>query len=223
MKKLFLLFIIFMMPICFGETIVQTLTIGSQLADYSESLYINKFDSSQGTLTSITFSIQGSIVGTFGYENLSTSQGTGSVTAVGSLSLVKGTDKDYGTLLVNNLSIEKTNITLGAFDQVEDFAGTSGVLYNDESTSGTANRTISSGLSEFVGTGTMLLTFYAEVDVESDISGSNNTKTLLSAEANAIIITYSYSPAEPTYNQVPEPGVIALFVMGLASICFLKK
>jgi hypothetical protein len=166
---------------------------------FNTSLSFPKFDSSLGTLNSITFQLFGSVLGNAKGESLDASPATLTLTLAASLNLQR---PDNTSIVVTIPTINNTfNAT--AFDGVIDFAGTSGITYTAQAGSSTNAVTLSGGsdLALFTGSGSIVLPVTGTGSSSGSGAGNLLTQFATSASASAQV-TYNYSTAT-----VPEPKV----------------
>lgn len=92
----------------------------------SPVLTIPQFDTTRGTLQSISFLLEGWIAGTMQIENMDVTADTFTQTLAATLTLTR---PDTSTLAVTLPSISQS-FYLQSYDGTKDYAGTSGVTYN---------------------------------------------------------------------------------------------
>jgi hypothetical protein len=178
-------------------------------------LYIPQFNSSLGTLNSITMNLSTAIQASFGYENLKKFTG-------GTFNV--STNNIYGYLVLglngsgiigSNYSDNQTyTATVTAYDGTTDYAGTSGKTVATFSDADTQTITLSdaSSLAMFTGTGNM--NFTTLTDAQNMFTVPANSAAIINTTGQASTsVTYDYTP-------IPEPATIAFL-----SLCglFIKR
>lgn len=176
-----------------------TSSFGPANTTFSNNLSFPKFDSTLGTLNSITVTLYGGVTGTARGESEDGSPTTITLTLGASLTLTR---PDTTTIVVSLPSLNQTfNAT--AFDNVVDYGGTSGVTYTGLSANATNTVSLSgaSDISLFTGAGSISLPIIGTGN--SSGSGPGNLDTKFTTQGSATgVVTYNYSTAT-----VPEPKV----------------
>lgn len=188
-------------------TITYTASKGTTATNWTDTLSFSKFDSSLGTLTSITFYLSGIVNGVAKAESQDGSPTLIELSLSASLKLTR----PDATTLVTTLPGIDVAWDATSYDGATDYAGTSGVSYLNLSAAA-SNSVISSSASDlalFTGPGTINLGVAAKGT--SNGSGGGNLFTQFITNASALAkVTYTY--AEPT--NVPEPASLALIAGG---------
>lgn len=222
MKKLFaVLFAVLVMGFSANAatiTYTDSVTgIFDEVSDADATLYIPQFNSSLGTLNSITINLSTALQGDLGFENLKKFTGgtfnfsTQNVYAY----LVLGLSGSGGMLMSNYTDNQTYTVTLAKYDGTIDYAGTSGTIvttFSDADTQTYADFTDAGFLTQFTGTGNMDFTITS--DSLSQLGLPSNSAAIINLTGQASVsITYDYTP-------IPEPATIAfLSISGL----FLKR
>lgn len=202
-----------------AATISYTDTVYLQNTSYQQTLSFLNFDTNGGlrTLESVTFSIDGAIKGTALLESLDATPTTITTTLSAELSL---TDASNNQLVLTIPSVTRTfNAT--AFDGAIDYAGTSGMFYDDLGATKFASQvyTAPATLAMFTGTGSSMFTFGAAAS--SLATGSGNLISGFTSQASASIeVIYTYS--EQTVS-VSAPSHLAMLGLGLVGFAGLRK
>jgi PEP-CTERM motif len=184
--------------ITFSDSIPLTTT------DWTDSVSIPLFDPSQGTLTSILFTLGGGIQGSIALENLDSSP----IAVTGTLQAIITLERPDNSDLAVVLPTASTSTVLDPFDGAIDFNGPSGEsltgLASTASTTATSPPP-ASDLTMFTGVGVVVLPVTAEGNSVATGSGNLATVFLTSASAN-VDVTYTFTPAGPV--AVPEPSTL---------------
>ncbi|MCF2147877.1 choice-of-anchor E domain-containing protein [Desmonostoc muscorum LEGE 12446] len=179
-----------------------------------ESLSVQQFDSSLGTLQGVTIEFAGDILGNAGFENRSPSATQATVHLGSQLSLKLNNQ----SLLALNPQYTST-YQVGNYDSVTDYGGTSGkTLSNLTATqSATQSFTDSQFLQSFIGNGNVDFLFSAIAT--SLVTGSGNMRSYIDTYAKAgIKVTYNYEELK----SVPEAST-TLGIGLVAGLCLLSQ
>ncbi len=181
----------------------------TQVPNWQDTLFISQFDSSLGTLTSVTLSFSGHNTGTLAAENLATA---------GTLNLA-GTATYNLNSAVWNLTGSATAahvFNAAGFDGSVDYGGASGATFTNATGAYANSLTLTSGLEAFIGSGQ--LAFGVNVVGGSSYTGTGAAVVTFAQSADAALsVTYHYT-TPGAISVVPEPGTQALFLLGLALI-----
>lgn len=165
-------------------------------------LSIQKFNSSLGTLKSVTVDFSTDVTGSAGFEH--TGQGNIDVTVNLGAFITLGIDNELNLLGLTPLtpSVAQT-YTVGSFDGAVDFNGTSGKTITGLVAADSSSKTFTdvSDLAKFIGAGNLDFLFTA--NATSNVMGSGNMASFITTLAGAnISVTYNYE----TSQAVPEPA-----------------
>ena len=184
---------------------------------WTQDIVLPQFNTALGTLNSITLSLNGSILGSFRFENTGSSSGTPTLTT-SSLLTIKRLD---GTTLLEANPVASITETVGPYDGITNFEGTSGRTYNNQPASDSVVLNLlpsSSDFSLFTGTGN--LTLPVSTSGSSWVTGGGNLAVLFLCDTGASgTVIYDYTP-------VPEPsGIIAMLagLTGLAGVVARRR
>lgn len=179
--------------------------------DWTKTLTVNKFDTSLGTLTGITFSLNGNVVGGAGVENRSNSKSA--VTAVlGSEFKLYNNSVANGAALVVALPTFSKTFDLAKYDKTLDFGGTSGISINDLSATKSENTSYDTSYAYFndlasLVSGSGQVSFDVDANAASSASGPGNLSSSFDTSAMAAVtVTYTYDVPVPPSNPVPSQG-----------------
>ncbi len=215
--------------VCMGTAEAATLTysgsIGSTLTDWSQSPSLSKFDTSLGTLNSVTLYMSGTVSGSISaYNNtagtitnagsvgltstMTATMPTGTWTLGGNASAVDGNAMQFSILPAKNWSIG--TITAG---QTKTFSVGTG---SDE---GYAFATDTSTLSLFKGAGTVNLGISATGLASSSVKAGIDVINPIIDAASSYSVVYNYTEAPP----VPEPAAALLLLLGSTGILLRRR
>ncbi len=184
------------------QVISHLVSVAPTSTDWTQTLQVPRFDSSLGTLTQVKLIYTGEIAQSYFLENTLPVSHHFSVFTSAAMSLEKPTGDPLFDL---SSSMLVGPITLGAFDHVVDFAGTSGTqLKNSFQFSG---ELLDPELSDYLEAG--LLPFHASASVETKLRAGADA--FRSAEISALAdftVEYTYTP----FAAVPEPAAYAAIV-----------
>jgi len=198
-------------------------TGSTQLTNWGITPLVNltfpKFDSTLGTLNSVTIKLDGYVTGLAGVENLSTSSGsTMNAKLQAAVSLMQ---PDNSTLIVE-VDPASTWQTFdgGVWDGNTNYDGTSGHTFDSLSAtaSSTVVKTDAAYKSLFTGSGNIDLPTNAWGTSTAN-GGGTMSSTFVTAAGVTGTVTYDYSIDEGT----PEPGTLAMLGMGLAVPAFRRR
>jgi hypothetical protein len=168
----------------------------------TRDLVVSQFDSSLGTLNSVTMDISTAIQVSLGFENLVRYDGGNFEIPVG----VHGYVVVASMVMSNYAYNQNYVVTLGAFDGTLDYAGTSGTIFATYSDADNGVFTQYSDFDRFIGSGSV--PFNILTDAGADHLGlPANSSAIINTTAQASVsVTYDYTP-------VPEPATIALLCL----------
>ena len=178
------------------------------------ALNLHQFNPAWGTLTGISVHLHGDINASARAENMgSAATVTLNLTATLTLTRPDNTTIVVTTPVVNQIA------TLGAFDGVLDFGGTSCVSYLNQLASADNTISLTGGdFALFSGIGTVggLL----QGSGNSVATGSGNLVTFFQTQAGGFAdVTYTFNPTIRT----PEPAALALLGLGMGVLGFARR
>lgn len=198
--------------------------------DWTKTLTINKFDTSLGKLTGITFSLNGNVVGGAGIENRSNSKSAVKAILGSEFKLYNDSVANGAALVVALPTFSKT-FDLAKYDNKLDFGGTSGVSINDLSATKTENISYDTSYAYFndlasLVSGSGQVSFDVDATATSTASGSGNLVSTFNTSAMAAVtVTYTYDlPPAPPSKGVAEPKVlIGSLIAAFLGVQFRKR
>jgi hypothetical protein len=180
--------------------------VPSTRTDWSSSLSFPQFDSSLGTLMSVTLDLSGSLSTTITVTNTDSENGC----AGNAKTEVQIAVQDAGL----NLSAAELVLISPAYDYSLQEAGISGPsssgLLTETGNDGGNTYTAPAVLSEFTGPGTIGLPASTSTQALLANSGGYAVETRVTDAALTGSVTYDYTPAG-----VPEPSTLALLGVGV--------
>ena len=181
-------------------TVKFVASVPLQSTDWSTTLTFPQFNASSGALSGVTIEIRDSLVHKIEFENTSPSS---SSTFSDSTYVTVSVLRPASTALVAAVAKLYKAGTVGTYDGVIDYAGTSGVTFDglvDYATS-SSTTTAPADLALFTGTGTISLPCQASAYFMFGYGGGNAHYRLTTQAAAYAVVTYTYNsttPAQPT-------------------------
>lgn len=196
-----------------AETIAQTRTVASTLTDWNENLTFDKFNSSLGTLESITFTITTTAQTVITVTNTALSSSNGTVRTEVQISL-----------------LDPEGYFSDSLPQIDGFVPGVAVNYTlasgESKAYGPYTRTLNTGggftydspdvLAEFTGSSTddIVLALSTFTQTLLGNNGGNTSASQVTSASGSVTLTYSYSA-------VPEPSTMALGAIGVFAMIAL--
>ena len=165
-----------------ADTITYMDSVALQTTNFTSSVSIPLFDASLGTLTGITFTLDGSVQGTAKFESLDAAPATVTTNLGATITLTR---PDASTIAVA-LPVVSASTNVTAFDNVIDFGGTSGRTFADQMASDSDSLMSpppASDLTLFTGIGNITLGVGANGN--SSATGAGNLITQFATQASA--------------------------------------
>jgi hypothetical protein len=201
--------------------VTQNFTITEKKTDFVETLSFNLFDDNGGTreLISVQFSLMAQTNGVARAENRGDNVTTVTAILNTEISLV---DAMSNVVASSAPSLERT-ATLGAWDGTLDYAGLSGIDFENFNTTVSTSGSINAptDLSAFIGMGSGSIIFTAHA--LSIVDGGGNLTTEVGTRASgSAIITFEYEDSLETSEAV-APSHLAFLGLGLVALFRLRK
>ena len=185
-----------------ANTITQTLDYGSSGSPLtnpiSDPLAFNQFNTSLGTLTSVTISFSDNSAGTVQITNNGSSTG----------SFAAGLNEKLSLYDPNSIKLASYT-DIGSSSGYVNIASNGSYTFNQSASGSSPLTTLSSNLGEFEGNSTITLT----------LNGTATASITGPTPYNAITLSQSYGTATVTYTYaVPEPGTGVLLMGGFLAV-----
>ena len=166
--------------------------------DFTQTIAIEQFDPTLGSLQSITLTLTASVTGSMGVENTSVVSGSSGDMEL-SAALAVASPSDPATTLVVASPASTEVFSLAPFDGDVDFAGTSGVTFADVDAVETATEVLTEPglLAAATGTGSFDLVVGAVGTSGANATGGNIATFFASQAGATITLTYDYEPIPP--------------------------
>jgi hypothetical protein len=203
-----------------ANTLVENGSISLTSTNWSSSISIPQFNSSLGTLTSITFQLTGTSQGDVKFENKDWDNPATVSTSISSTVTLQRPDNSSLVIIVPTGATGADSLT--AFDGTLDYLGSSGKTYTGVSGSSDNGTglfdTTAADFILFTGPGNIVLPITA-VGGRSVSGIPSNWAIFANQQASAgATITYDYVP-----EGVPEPNLMLLSGSGLLALGLLGR
>lgn len=191
-----------------AATITQTWSQATTPANWTKTFVMAQFDTSLGTLNSVTLSLGDSLAQTLMYENLN---GPGTITF--EIAGVSKTGCDFvlkftgGSTLLADAIDNTPTYSYTAYDGVMDFGGTSGGTYLINLSQLAGSLYTGAGMSPFIGTGSLSFDAVATGRSAYRMTGGNGAVGVMTSAGANVTLVYDYTP-------VPEPATFGLLSLG---------
>ena len=198
-------------PVFAGEIEVQTVSVSaSDLTDLVTTLNIPQFNAVKGTLLKVTLDVSATLNGYFYCENLSAGPGGYQVNE-NTWHFVAGLQ---GVGLVSKSGTMSTpSVLLGAFDGVQDYAGTSGatVPYADTAAATATYFPADAAFAGFQGGATLPLNVSTTIWTSYSTYGGHSVSGLHTEGGWIATVSYEYQPTTVPAGDMTWGGVKTLY------------
>jgi hypothetical protein len=193
-----------------------SLTAGASTITYTDSitglfdlvpnrdLAVSQFNSSLGTLNSVTMDISTAIQADVGFENLA--RFAGGNFQVGTS--VHGYVVVASMVMSNFVDTQTYTISLQPFDGILDYSGTSGQILKHYSDADHGTFTQTSDFDRFIGSGSVPFPIIMDAFADHFTIPSNSSAIINTTAQASVSVTYDYTAP------IPEPVSIALLCLG---------
>ncbi len=189
-----------------------------QTTNFDAVVSVAKFDDMGGTkqLESVTFSLEGFLLGNARLESLDAEPSL--VTTTLSVTLTLSETVTDNTLVITIPSLDEV-FAASAYDGSTDFGGTSGITYEELTASQTESETYTDAMTLAMFTGLDTIDLNLNALATSFASGAGNLITQFSTSAGGNIeVTYVYDDVP-----VSAPAHLALLGLGLLAFAGYRK
>ena len=205
-----------------ASTLTYESAVDLEKTNFETQISLPKFDSSLGNLESVLFELSANVQGSVELEN----RDAQAALVTGNLAAEIGLKKPDNSLLLVALPTASVEQKLNKYDGTLDFDGTSGVKLTDISNTKEESTllTIPNDFTPFVGDGSFNL--LVEAIGNSTATGAGNLLAGFETYAGATVaVSYTYAKKDEPKprKKVPESGVSATMLIGLAATMVLTK
>lgn len=208
-----------------AAVITETFTVAPTTTNFTNSsVQVAKFDTNGGNfvLNSVTFTVAGTVEGIAEVESRDAQPATVVATLSAELTLL---DSMMNTLVVTIPSVSDSfNAT--AYDNIDDFGGTSGFTFADLDGSQTNSATFSDmgTLATYSGSAGDMINFVFNASATSVATGAGNLLSSFTTQAGGLItVAYDYTDMTPPPVPVSAPAHVALLGLGLLAFAGVRK
>lgn len=185
-------------------------------------LIVPQFNSTLGTLTSVSISASTALQASLGYENTKTTGGTFNIYTYWTFDPTEYTHANV-ELSFNSSPIltsgyadaKKYTKALSAYDGITDYAGTSGAILANFSDADTTSMLYNSSLAPFIGSGNLTFGLLSNAYTALQTPSNGSTQIATTGQASVSVV-YDYTPIP-----IPEPSTIA--ILSLGGLLLIKK
>jgi len=180
------------------------------------SITLNQFNSSLGTLNSVTIDLSSAFTYGTKFENISPNSDSTVTKNIDHRLMINGTGQ---TILDTGLVHYNKNWNTAKYDGTVDYAGSSGFTVSDTNGLTTAHLTLSgASLAPYVGNGSLLLAVFSNASFSGGFSGGNGSFINNQSFATSATVTYDY-----TVTPTPIPAAAWLLGSGLMGLVGVRR
>jgi len=183
---------------------------GSNVLSGNGSISLQQFNTSLGTLNSVTLDLSSLFNYRTRFENRSPTSGSTVDKDIEQRLTIGGNLLDTGNQLYSLMR------TVGTYDGVTDYAGTSG--FDEAASNGLTSVQLvftGPGMAQFIGPASLFLAVASYADFTGGFSGGNGSWINSQNFLATALVSYDYSPVT---SPVPLPAAVWLFLSGLGLI-----
>jgi PEP-CTERM motif len=222
---------------------MMTVSASASMVSYTDSisglfnqvvdrdLVVSQFNSSLGTLNSVSITVSTALQAFLGVENTNPSNPASGTTAFNVYTYWTSDPTQYTrasvTLSFGGSTVSTAGYTdatkyvlhLTKYDGVTDYAGTSGATVATFNPSNSNVLSYDSGLASFIGTGGLTFGLVSDAYTALQTSGGNSSTRMSTTGQAGVTVAYDFTPTPP--GPIPEPATMCL--LGLGALGLLKK